>query len=80
MSKRPVPAMLEYYDRAKSYATNAIHAGVNFQDFKEAMTAAVLDAALDLTKGNKSRAARLLGMHRNTMDEKPVAKGIPHVR
>jgi DNA-binding protein Fis len=67
MSRRPSPAMVEFYERAKGYAVNAIHAGVNFHDFKEAMTAAVIDAALDLSKGNKSRAARLLGMHRNTM-------------
>jgi DNA-binding NtrC family response regulator len=67
MSKRPTPAMLEFYERAKGYAVNAIHAGVNYRDFREAMTTAVIDAALDLSKGNKSRAARLLGMHRNTM-------------
>jgi DNA-binding NtrC family response regulator len=67
MSKRPTPAMIEFYERAKGYATNAIHAGVNYRDFREAMTTAVIDAALEMSKGNKSRAARLLGMHRNTM-------------
>jgi DNA-binding protein Fis len=67
MSDHVTPAMLEFYERAKSYARNAIEAGVDYCDFREAMTTAVVDAALDISKGNKSKAARLLGMHRNTL-------------
>jgi DNA-binding NtrC family response regulator len=62
-----MPAMVEFYEHAKVYAANAIQSGLTYRDFREAMATAVIDAALDLADGKKSRAARLLGMHRNTM-------------
>jgi ActR/RegA family two-component response regulator len=40
--------------------------GASWDEAKYLMTRAVLDKALDKTKGNISRAARLLKMHRNT--------------
>lgn len=63
----PVPAMMEFYERAKAYATNAIEAGVLWYEFEDAIRTAVIDAALEKTKGNKKRAARLIGMGRSTL-------------
>ena len=57
-------ALAEFYDRAKSYAVNAIELGVKWSDFREAIVLSVIDAAMEKAEGNKSRAARLLGMHR----------------
>jgi DNA-binding NtrC family response regulator len=67
MSDRVTPALLEFYKRAKRHATNAIDAGVDWHDFREAVLIAVIDAALERAKGNKSQAARLLNMHRNML-------------
>jgi DNA-binding NtrC family response regulator len=67
VSDRVTPALLEFYERAKRHATNAIDAGVDWHDFREAVLIAVIDAALERAKGNKSQAARLLNMHRNML-------------
>jgi DNA-binding NtrC family response regulator len=67
VSDRVTPALLEFYERAKRHATNAIDAGVDWHDFREAVLIAVIDAALERAKGNKSQAARLLNMHRSML-------------
>ena len=67
MSERITPQMLEYYERAKGYAVNAIHSGVGWYQFEDAMRTAVIDAALEISGGIRSKAARLLGIHRNSL-------------
>jgi DNA-binding NtrC family response regulator len=69
MSDRVTPAMLEFYERAKSYAKNAIEAGVDWEDFNEAMKIAVIDAAMERANNNKSHAAEILKMHRNQLSK-----------
>jgi transcriptional regulator with PAS, ATPase and Fis domain len=67
VSDRVTPALVEYYHRAKSYAKNALDAGVDYFDFVEAMKLAVIDAAMEKAKNNKTIAAEILRIDRSTL-------------
>lgn len=67
MSDQVTPVMLDVYHWAKEGAKCAIANGIDSEDFKESVQTALIDAALEITKGNKCKAARLLKMHRNTL-------------
>jgi Fis family transcriptional regulator len=50
-----------------SFAARSIDVGLSYADFVRAAKTAFIQEALDRNHGNQSRAARELGMHRNTL-------------
>jgi transcriptional regulator with GAF, ATPase, and Fis domain len=54
--------------------------GLSLRDVVDRVEARLIQQALELTSGNKNRAARLIGMNRTTMLEKMKKKGIEFER
>lgn len=53
-------------------AQQMLDAGISLQEARGMMERQMIEAALRRTKGNKCRAAKLLGIHRNNFDERLV--------
>ena len=57
-------------DQLESLITQLVERGVPFPAAQEEFEKKYIRQVLDQTRGNQSRAARLLGMHRNTLSRK----------
>jgi DNA-binding NtrC family response regulator len=50
--------------------------GLNFREVMDRLESDLIKQALEITRGNKNRAARLIGLNRTTMLEKMKKKGV----
>jgi DNA-binding NtrC family response regulator len=65
-------------DQLESLVTQMVERGIHYSDAVSEFEKRFIDAMLGKNKGNRSKAAKALGIHRNTLSRKIDELGINH--